>query len=180
MKTKIKNVEEKEKLVDKAYRLGLEYEKSSHYCAQCVVAALQEVFQIKDEGIFRAAYPLSGGIGSTTDGSCGALSGGVIILGYLYGRGREDFGRGISNKRATYFAKKLCDRFIQEFGSLRCKDIQIKLFGRSFDFWDENDKKAFEEAGGHRDKCPTVVAKACAWTAEIIQNEINFPLQNFR
>lgn len=173
MQTKLKFTEKKQKLIDEAYRLGLKYEKSKHYCAQCVVAALQEVFQIKDEGLFRASYPLSGGAGSTTQGSCGALSGGIMILGYLYGRGRENFEEGTSSKKATFLAKKLCERFIQEYGSCICKDIQVKLFGRSFDFWDDDDRRAFEEAGGHKDKCPLVVAKACAWTSEIIQSEMN-------
>jgi len=158
-------------LKDKAYKLGLKYERSKHECAQCVVAALQEVLQIKDEGAFRAAYPLSGGVGDTTNGNCGALSGGVMILGYLYGRGKEDFEQNIPHQRVLYLAKKLHNRFIQEYGSCRCRDIHIKLFGRSFDLWNEDDEKAFEEAGGHEDKCPVVVAKACAWTVEIIQGE---------
>jgi hypothetical protein len=44
--------------------------------------------------------------------------------------------------------------------------------GRSFNLWDEEEKRSFENAGGHKDKCPVVVAKACAWTAEIIWDEL--------
>jgi len=170
MKNKIK-IENRKELIEKAYKLGFEYEKSSHYCAQCVVATLQNILQIKDESLFRASYPLSGGLGSTTQGTCGALSGGAMVLGYLYGRERHEFERGISNKKAALLSKRLYERFVQEYGSCICRNIQTRLFGRSFDFWNEDDKKLFEEAGGHKDKCPAVVGKACVWTLEIILSE---------
>lgn len=32
--------------------------------------------------------------------------------------------------------------------------------------------KLFEEAGGHKEKCPNVVGKCSTWVAEIIWNEI--------
>lgn len=171
MRVQMKPAEGKQELLDKAYQLGLEYERSKHYCAQCTVAALQEALQIKDEGLFRAAHPLSAGVGETTDGSCGGLSGGAMILGYLYGRGKEDFEGNTSDKGVNYLVKELYDRFIQEYGSCRCKDIHMKVFGRSYDLWNDDEKQAFEEAGAHVDKCPVVVAKACTWTIEIIQKE---------
>jgi len=168
----IKNLTKKQ-IMDKAYKLGFEYEKTRYVCAQCVVAALEKIIGIEDDGIFQAAYPLAGGLGSTTEGTCGALSGGAIVLGYLYGRTRDQFDKGISNREATHLAKKLYEKFIEEFGSCRCRDVQIKLFGRSFNLWDDEDRKAFEEAGGHTEKCPMVVGKTCAWTASIIWEQIN-------
>ncbi len=168
----------KQEVIDKAYQLGFEYEKEKHYCSQCVLAALQEVFQIKDDQIkddklFQAAYGLAGGVGSSTNGSCGALSGAVMAISYLYGRSRKEFEENISNKKATELAKKVFDRFVTEYGGCLCKEIQTKIFGRSFDFWNEEEVKAFEEAGAHIDKCTSVVAKAAAWTAEILWDEMH-------
>jgi hypothetical protein len=40
--------------------------------------------------------------------------------------------------------------------------------GRSFNMWDADDYKAFEAAGGHKDKCTSVAANAAAWAAETI------------
>jgi len=163
----------KQEVIDKAYRLGFEYEQTRGWCAQCTVAALEEVLKIKNESIFQAAYPLAVG-GGYYQSTCGALLGGTMILGYLYGRNKEEFEKKDTlDKRAGYLYRKLYNRFIREYGSCLCKDIQMKLFGCSFDLWNKKDKKAFEKAGGHRDKCPTVVGKACAWTVEIILNEIN-------
>ena len=76
------------------------------------------------------------------------------------------------NRRSLSLAKKLFDKFIQEYNSIMCKDIQTKIMGRSFSLWDEEEKRSFEDAGGHKDKCPVVVAKACVWTAEIIWDEL--------
>lgn len=39
-------------------------------------------------------------------------------------------------------------RFVQEYGSCLCKDVQKKIFGRSFNFWDEKEKEIFEKSGG--------------------------------
>ena len=103
-----------EKIIDMAYRIGIEYEKSRHYCSQCVVATLQEVLQIKDDALFRAAYPLAGGLGNSTKGNCGALSGGAMIIGYFYGRTREEFKDNIPNKKAMNLTKKLYNLFIKE------------------------------------------------------------------
>ena len=163
----------KQKVIARAYQLGFEYEKEKHYCSQCVLAALQEVFQIRDDKVLQAACGLHGGVGNSTNGSCGALSGAVMAIGYLYGRPRKEFQEKISNKKAAVIAKKVYDRFVEEYGSCLCKEIQRKIFGRSFNFWNEEEVKAFEEAGGHKDKCPSVVAKAAAWTAEILWDEMH-------
>jgi len=159
--------------LEEVYRLAFNFEKEKHCCSQCTVAALQEVFQIKSEELFSTSFAFGGGFANTSEGTCGALAGGAIIISYLYGRRREEFFHGISNKKADYLTKKLYDRFVQEYGSCICKDVQKKIFGRSFNFWDEKEKEIFEKSGGHIDKCPAVVAKTAQWTFKIIEEEIN-------
>ena len=159
--------------MEEVYRLAFNFEKEKHCCSQCTVAALQEVFQIKSEELFSTSFAFGGGFANTGEGTCGALAGGAIIISYLYGRRREEFFHGISNKKAEYLTKKLYDRFVQEYGSCICKDVQKKIFGRSFNFWDEKEKEIFEKSGGHIDKCPAVVAKTAQWTFKIIEEEIN-------
>jgi C_GCAxxG_C_C family probable redox protein len=159
--------------LEEVYKLAFNFEKEKHCCSQCTVAALQEVFQIKSEELFSTSFAFGGGFANTGEGTCGALAGGAIIISYLYGRRREEFFHGISNKKADYLTKKLYDRFVQEYGSCICKDVQKKIFGRSFNFWDEKEKEIFEKSGGHIDKCPAVVAKTAQWTYKIIEEEIN-------
>ena len=169
----INNLTKKEILLEKVYRLAFDFEKEKHCCSQCTVAALQEVFQINSEELFSTSFAIGGGLANTCEGTCGALAGGAMIISYFYGRRREEFFKGIPNKKANYLTKELYDKFVQEYLSCLCKDVQKKIFARSFNFWDEKEKELFEKSGGHIDKCPSVVAKTAQWTFKIIEEEIN-------
>ena len=64
-------------------------------------------------------------------------------------------------KRLVFkYTKKLYDRFVEEYGSPLCCDVQKKIFGRSFNLLDSKEYKEFEAAGAHVDKCPTVAGNA--------------------
>jgi C_GCAxxG_C_C family probable redox protein len=159
-------------LMEKAYRLGFENEKIYRGCSQCIVAAVQDTIEIRDDSIFKAATGLSAGGGSTGMGSCGAFVGGVMVLSQLCGRERDKFDdpEGIRTKTSG-LAKKLFDSFIQDYGSIICRDIQTRIFGRPFYLRDVDERRKFDEAGGHRDKCPDVVGKAARRVVEILLDE---------
>ena len=72
--------------------------------------------------------------------------------------------------RGIETAQMLGKRFVQEYGSILCPQIQSKIFGRSFNLQNPADWKAFEEAGGHSDpsKCMNIVGNAVRWTLEIL------------
>jgi len=99
------------KLVEEAYELGSKYEKNYHGCAQCVVAAVLDVFDLKDDDIFKAMTDLGGGGGGLCDTGCGAYVGGVAMLSWLSGREKGNFDKiDVSN---TYdLVKKLHSKFI--------------------------------------------------------------------
>jgi len=67
--------------------------------------------------------------------------------------------------------QKLYDRFVEEFGSCFCKDVQKRIFRRSYNLWDPEDYKEFEKAGAHVDKCPSISGKVAKWCVEIILEE---------
>ena len=59
--------------------------------------------------------------------------------------------------------------FKKEFGSVKCFEVQKKIFGRSFDFKKVEDQQEFVKLGGYGPKgCPSVVKKAAMMAAEII------------
>jgi len=157
----------KQEIIDKAYSLAYENEQKYGCCPQCVLAAIQDVLGNVDDATFKASHSLAGGGGLSTGGTCGALAGGMLALSAKYGRDRANFGTG--RFMGSYrLGKRLYDRFVAEFGSPICAEVQTGLLSRSFDLWDGKDFKAFEEAGGHRDKCPRVAGKVAAWTAEML------------
>jgi C_GCAxxG_C_C family probable redox protein len=154
---------------EKAYELGKKYEKAYMGCSQCVIAAIQDAFNIRDDAVFKAATGLTGGGGLCGDGSCGAYAGATLALSALSGRPRDDFeDRAGASMINFLLVQRLRQRFIEEYGSVVCRDIQNKIFGRPFYLPDMDDLQKFEKAGGHSDKCPEVVGKAAQWAAEII------------
>ncbi len=159
-----------QEIISLAYSSGFEYERKFGNCPQCAIAALQDIFTFITPAVFTASFGLSGGVARCGDGTCGALSGSIIVIGALFGRDREHFDQGGPFKRTAELGKLVHDRFIEEYGSITCRDVQKKIMGRSFYMWNPDDMKAFEAAGGHQDKCPDVVGKAAMWTAEILLN----------
>lgn len=156
-------------VTEKAYELGKKYEYDYRGCSQCVIAALQDAFDMKNDDIFKSATGLTGGGCQATDGSCGAYVGAIMILSFLVGRGRDNFDDPEGNRyRAGDLARKLHDRYIQEYGSVICRNIQTKLMGRPFYIADPDEREKFLQAGSHEVHCPEVVGKAARWMAEII------------
>lgn len=163
----------REELLKKAYELGFTYEKEYGGCAQCVIAAIQDALDMRDDAIFKVGSGFAGGMGLTGAGPCGALSGGVMAMSSKIGRQRQNWKDPEGIRRKSYqMARKLCDKFMQEYDGLTCREVQKKLFGRSFNLLDINDYKEFDKAGGHVDKCTSVVGNAAKWTVEILSEEL--------
>lgn len=159
------------KLIEKAFNLGKEYETLYRGCAQCTLGALQDTFNKREDPVFKASTGLATGIGLMGSSACGGYSGGALFMGQLIGRDREHFTIESSSKSGIFnMVKLLYQKYISEYDSVVCHNIQDKLFGRSFDLHKTYEKELFEKMGGHKDKCPYVVGKAAAWTTEIILN----------
>lgn len=159
----------KEELLKQAYERGFRYERNYAGCAQSLLLAIQETFEMEDPAVFRSASGLAGGMGLTIKGPCGGLTGGVMALSQKYGRERSKIEDTERVRFKSYeLARKLCQRFIDEYGSCICQDIQRKVLGRAYNLSDPREYKKFEKAGGHAEKCPSVVGKAASWVAEII------------
>lgn len=123
------------------------------------------------EDVFKAATGLAGGIGLSGN-SCGAFTGGVLILSSYLGRDINNFADPQKTRFETFrIVRKFIDRYTDEYGSVNCYDIQEKIMGRRFNLWDKNEFKEFLAAGGHDDKCPSVCKNAVRWVAEILIEE---------
>lgn len=167
-----KELESKDKLAERAYRLAFKYEAERGSCPQCVLSAIMETLGIGDEATIKSADALAGGAALSTQGTCGALVGGLLAIGHIVGRNYDDFKKGERKRRVFIYAKKLYDRFVEEYGSPVCKGVQKKLFGRSFDLLDPAEYEEFEKAGAHVDKCPSVSGNVAKWATEIILTDL--------
>jgi C_GCAxxG_C_C family probable redox protein len=161
-----------EKLIEKVRILAYNYEAELGSCPQCVLSAIMEILGVGDELTIKATDSLAGGTALSTKGTCGALVGGMLAIGSLEGRNYKDFKEGKKVRRVFKYAKKLYERFVDEYDSPTCEGVQKRIFGRSFDLLNPKDYKEFEKAGAHVNKCPNVSGNVAKWTAEIILKEI--------
>lgn len=152
---------------DTAFNLARDYERSCTGCAQSTVAAALETLGIQADDVFRSASGLADGIGLTGDGSCGALTGGVMVLGLLRGRRREDFPDPLAAMSSYQLARELHADFVARYGSCRCHDIQERLMGRSFDLLDQRQLAEAVEHG-MSEHCSQVVGQSARKTVELI------------
>ncbi|MCK9229915.1 MAG: C-GCAxxG-C-C family protein [Syntrophales bacterium] len=155
----------------RGYEIGFEFVKNYQVCAQCVIGALYEVYpEIRNPDVFRSASGLAGGTGLSTKGQCGALAGAVMVLSQLYGRDLENMDDLEKKRFVSYgLADMMVQKFLEEYGTVICGEIQTKLMGRPFFLLDPAQVEEFEKAGGASEKCPSVVGNATQWTIEILE-----------
>lgn len=157
----------KDEILDTAFNAAKQYEMKSGGCPQCTLAGIFDALEIDNDDIFKAATGLADGIGLTGSGHCGALSGGVLAISYLFGRDKKDFGDIMKLVEANLLSKKLLDRFMKNYGTCRCADLQTSFFGRFFNLLDPNDLNAAMEAG-MLERCSTLVGEVARMTTKII------------
>jgi C_GCAxxG_C_C family probable redox protein len=167
-------IEHKAKIIQRAFSLGFEYEKTITGCCQCTIAAIQDALNIKNDAVFKAGSGLTAGGGVSCEGSCGGFTGGVMVMSSVFGRRREKWDDDKDEKDCAHrMARALLDKFNQEYGGNLCKTIHRSIFGRDFDLRDASGREAFEKLGAHVDKCTSVVGKAAAWATELILEELS-------
>ncbi len=165
-----------EDLLAQASRSAADAERLFMGCSQAVLGALQETFHIGDNESFRAGTILSAGVARRGE-TCGALIGALMALGVACGRSqmpdKEAYNRAMDHAQDVVDAFKsgieTRYKLPARLESTLCPEIQKRLYGRSFNFIEPPERKAFNDAGGHKpDGCPMV----CAIAAEAAARKI--------
>jgi mannitol-1-phosphate 5-dehydrogenase len=155
-----------------AYEQGFFYEKKYHGCAQCALASMFEVSGDRDPVLFQATSAMAGGVGLTGDGICGGYAAGVLWMGRHVGRRLEHFDADKAEQYQSFeMTQKLRERYMETYGSITCRHIHESIFDRAYILTTKAVRNEFEEAGGHADRCTSVVAMASMWTTEILMDE---------
>ncbi len=104
--------------------------QSGFHCAESVLKATMEKYAgSRNDSLPMAASAFVGGVGSSHEEMCGALSGGLIAIGMLMGR----ITPGDDIEDLKELAVEYRTRFIEEFGSSRCGEL-LEQFGEQEDF----------------------------------------------
>lgn len=164
--------QDKERLAKKAYELGYYHESHERACSQSTIAAVMETLNFKDEGIFKACTPLTGGGALFGDSGCGAYNGGLLIIGLLKGRPIDNFIAEETDRFRSYeIGRALHKKFIDKYGTVICRDIMTNVYGRPFWMVDPDEFNKMEKAGAHTTVCPDIVGNGAKWTVEVIFEE---------
>lgn len=152
-----------QEFLDRVEKTAHDYEAKYHGCSRCVVQALLDHLKLGDGSVFKASIPLAAGIAMKGE-TCGALIGGIMILGLALGSDNIEDENWMDSLIAGY---RLFRRFEKEIGSTSCGEIQQARLGRAFNIADPEDYEEFKKAGGYVE-CPKVVGKAARLTAQMI------------
>ena len=98
-----------------------ELHKAGYNCAQAVAGAFADCLPVAEETVFASAGGFGGGVGGSHQEVCGAVSGGVLALSWLY---PHTEGADQAAKRRLYgLCKEYRRRFEDIFGLSRCGDL---------------------------------------------------------
>lgn len=164
-----------EEILDRVERKAAAYDYEFSGCGQMVILALQSEFKLPGGMAPFKAATFCGRATSGIGGICGALVGSVLALGLASGRDQieDPLWPEPDNKAETGFPKSveivrdLYKRFEKELGSLKCREIQAKLLGKSYDPENREESQRFEHEGG-REACSKCVGKAARLAAETL------------
>jgi C_GCAxxG_C_C family probable redox protein len=138
------------------------YHLEGYNCAE----SLLQTFLDEWEEYFRlgatssAATAFGAGMGRTGN-TCGALSGGLIVIGLAIGR--TDPRDDESKEKAYDLARELFKRFKEKWGTLTCKELT------GCDLTTQEGKNKFKESKIRQLKCEPIVQETTKIVADIIK-----------
>ncbi len=93
---------------------------SGYNCAQCILYAFGPGLGLEGEAALKMATGLGGGMGGRGD-VCGAVTGGILVLGLKYGRGEQE-EKSVA-QQAYEKTNELMDAFERVHGSCMCRTL---------------------------------------------------------
>ena len=157
---------EQGQLIDKAAHLAYQYELKYFGCSQTTIAGLIEAFGIGGPDLLRASTCLAGGV-ARRGHICGALTGGLMMIGFL--TGRDDLEMFPQYQRAMDYGNIFYRKFQEEFGTVSCSEIQKLKFGREFDLQDPDEREELHRRMAEiEDGCQSVTSTGARIAAEVI------------
>lgn len=95
----------------------------------------------------------------------------MMAIGSVFGRGWQDSANWQNShlyKQSYTLSRHLYQRIATEYRGPTCEVAQTGLYGMSYNLWDLRGYAAFEEAGTHIDKSPSMTGNVAVWTVEFL------------
>lgn len=159
---KLDKYDEKSEFVEDLRKRTFDTEMKCHGCAQVIVQTFLDIFEENNTPVSMASSPFAAGL-ALTGNNCGALIGGLMALGLVYGR--KDVAEGMEGILAGIRPmRKLVKYFGETYLNLDCRDIT------GTDLADPEKATAYFESGG-LEKCANMLADVAGFVGDIIYEE---------
>jgi len=153
----------KSEFVEDIRKRTFDTEMKCHGCAQVIVQSFLDVFEENNTPVSMAASPFAAGM-ALTGNNCGALIGGLMTLGLIFGR--KDVNEGMEGILAGIRPmRKLVKYFEEAYLKVDCRDITES------DLANPKEATAYFERGGLL-KCANMMADVAGFVGEIIYEEM--------
>ena len=171
----VKLKKSRSEIINKAEELGVEYEAKYKGCGQCTFLAIVDALRWgglelippdMEDRLFSGICVLTAGVSMTGEGTCGAVASSAIIIGLALGIQREGQDDSVLRAGCATVRNTILDRYFREYGSILCKDVQRKYFGKA---WDLTSDEMSKEFLGITHGC--TIMQTARWTTEIILDE---------
>jgi len=152
----------KSEFTEEIKKRTFDLEMKNHGCAQVVVQAFLDVIEEENRPVSMAASPFAAGL-ALTGNNCGAVVGGLMVLGLVFGR--KDVNEGMAGiLEGIKPMRKFVKYFEEKHTHLNCCDIT------GTNLANPEKATAYFDAGG-LEKCATMMADAAEFVADIIYEE---------
>lgn len=128
-----------------------DYLNSDWHCSEGILMAVGAHYldEISPQAL-RMSTPFAGGIGGTNEGLCGALAGGLMLIGALHGR----IDSKTNDEHCMDLAVLFREKFLDHFCCSRCADLKDNWVGK-----------------GSNGACKDLVAQAAGLLVDVLEGE---------
>ena len=148
--------------MDNKTQIALKKFLGGYNCSQAVIYAFAEELNLDKDLALKLSCGFGAGMGRTQE-VCGALSGGIIVIGGKYGRGEN---QDKSAMELTYHKTgELIESFKNHHATISCR-----LILEGCDLRDEKGKKHFKENDFLTEKCAPCVETVVKSLEELIHD----------
>jgi hypothetical protein len=171
----VKLTKTKHEIIKKSHELATEYEAKYKGCGQCTFMAvidalrwggLEIIPREVEDRLFSGLCLMTGGVGLSGEGSCGAVTAGTLAIGLALGLEQDSTSERVFRQSCAIVRDALLSRYYKKYNSLLCKDIQRKLFGKA---WDLTRDDMSSEFLGVTKGC--IIMEGAMWATEVILDE---------
>jgi hypothetical protein len=166
----------KKEIISKAKKLAVAHEAKFKGCGQCTFLAIVDALrwggiELITEDVEKRLFPsismLTAGVCMTGEGTCGAVSSSAMALGLAMGVPIDSADVEAARQAAATVRDTLLKKYFRKYGSILCKDVQRKFFGKA---WDLTDDEMAHEFLGITRGC--AIIETAQWTTGIILDEL--------